>query len=65
MANKPHYEGSESIYTNNYHSEKETEHTKEKEQLSTIIDSDILVKYKLIKHLTSLHLHNKVIKFTF
>ena len=30
MENKPHYEGSESTEANNYHFEKETEHTKDK-----------------------------------
>ena len=40
MANKPHYEGSESSQTNHYHCEKDTEDIKDKEALSTIEYSD-------------------------
>ena len=43
MANTPQYEGSEAIYTNHSHCEKETEHKKDKESSSTIKYSDRLV----------------------
>ena len=32
MENKPHYEGSEATETNHYHSDKDTKHTKYKEE---------------------------------
>ena len=61
MVNKPHYKKSKATETNNSHYDKDTDHTKDKEDSPNIEDVDILFK-KIIKHLMSLHLQNKVIQ---
>ena len=44
MVNKPHYKKSKATETNNSHYDKDTDHTKDKEDSPNIEDVDILFK---------------------